>query len=196
VEFVDGTQVADVLYEGEVFGFVSLLTALATAFTVRAQEETICYLVDQEIARELLSTRRGLSFLATGLRRREDSALRGLERETADPWRTNVGTLVRRPPVTTPVSCSVREAAELMTHEHVTSLLVQRANGTGLVTDKDLRALDDALVTALLFLVTATRLTAGGKGTVRTLWGQGLCRRRCYDARGSPCDTGGSGTAA
>jgi CBS domain-containing protein len=140
VEFVDGTQVADVLYEGEVFGFVSLLTALAPAFTIRAQEETICYLVDQEIARELLSTRRGLSFLAAGLRRREVSALRGPEQETADPWRTKVGTLVRRPPLSAAISSSVREAAELMTREHVTSLLVQQANGMGIVTDKDLRS--------------------------------------------------------
>jgi CBS domain-containing protein len=139
VEFVDGTNVVDVLYEGEVFGFVSLLTALAPAFTVRAQEETICYLVDQEVARELLSTRRGLSFLAAGLRRREVSALTGPEPEAADPWRTRVGTLVRRPPVTAPISSSVREAAERMTRERVSSLLVELASGMGIVTDKDLR---------------------------------------------------------
>jgi len=170
VEFLDGKNVADVLYEGEVFGFVSLLTSLAPAFTVRAQEETICYLVDQEVARDLLATRRGLSFLATGLRRREVSALRGLEQESADPWRTRVGTLVRRPPVTAPITSSVREAAELMTTEHVTSVLVERATGPGIVTDKDLRsrvlAAGRSPDTAIGEVVTSPIVTVGADATV------------------------------
>ena len=140
VEFLDGTQVADVLYEGEVFGFVSLLTELAPAFTVRAQEDAICYLVDVEIARELMSTRRGLSFLAAGLRRREVSALRGLERESVDPWQAPVGSLVRRAPVTAAIASSIREAAELMTRERVSSILVEGADGLGILTDRDLRS--------------------------------------------------------
>jgi CBS domain-containing protein len=140
VEFLDGTQVADVYYEGEVFGFVSLLTSLAPAFTVRAQEETICYLVDSDVAQEVMSTRHGLSFLATGLRRREVSALRGLERESVDPWLTKVGSLIRRAPVTVPVSSSIREAAELMTRERISSVLVEAADQMGILTDRDLRS--------------------------------------------------------
>lgn len=139
VEFLDGDQVADLYYEGEVFGFVSLLSELAPAFTVRAQEDTICYLVDVDTTRELLATRRGLSFLATGLRRREVSALRGLERETVDPWQVPVGALLRRPPVTVSITSSVREAAERMTRERVSSLLIERADGLAIVTDRDLR---------------------------------------------------------
>jgi CBS domain-containing protein len=139
VEFLDGDHVADLYYEGEVFGFVSLLTELAPAFTVRAQEDTICYLVDLEIARRLMSTRRGLSFLATGLRRREVSALRGLERETVDPWQTPVGSLLRRPPVMVSIVATVREAAELMTRQRVSSLLIDRAEGLAIITDQDLR---------------------------------------------------------
>jgi CBS domain-containing protein len=140
VEFLDGTQVADVYYEGEVFGFVSLLTSLAPAFTVRAQEETICYLVDSDIAREVMSTRHGLSFLATGLRRREVSALRGLERESSDPWLTKVGSLIRRAPVTVPASSSIREAAGLMTSERISSVLVEAVDRIGILTDRDLRS--------------------------------------------------------
>src|SRR5207244_12286073 len=42
VELIDDGQVADVLYEGEVFGFVSLFTGLGPAFEIRAAEDSIC----------------------------------------------------------------------------------------------------------------------------------------------------------
>ena len=50
VHALDGEQIADVLGEGEFFGFVSIFTGLEAAFTIRAIEDTICYLIDQEIA--------------------------------------------------------------------------------------------------------------------------------------------------
>ena len=142
VEAVDGDLVADVLGEGEFFGFVSLFTGLEPAFTLRAVEDTICYLVDQEIALEVMTTRRGLAFLAGGLRRREVSVLEGPEREEVDAWATHVAALVRRPPLVVPARSSIREAAELMARERVSSVLV-RVDGQediGIVTDRDLRA--------------------------------------------------------
>ena len=142
VEAVDGDLVADVLGEGEFFGFVSLFTGLEPAFTLRAVEDTICYLVDQEIALEVMTTRRGLAFLAGSLRRREVSVLEGPEREAVDAWATQVAALVRRPPLVVPARSSIREAAELMARERVSSVLV-RVDGQediGIVTDRDLRA--------------------------------------------------------
>ena len=44
---LDGEQIADVLGEGEFFGFVSIFTGLEAAFTIRAIEDTICYLIDR-----------------------------------------------------------------------------------------------------------------------------------------------------
>ena len=142
VEAVDGDLVADVLGEGEFFGFVSLFTGLEPAFTLRAVEDTICYLVDKEIALEVMATRRGLAFLAGSLRRREVSVLEGPEREAVDAWATHVAALVRRPPLVVPAGSSIREAAELMARERVSSVLV-RVDGQGdigIVTDRDLRA--------------------------------------------------------
>jgi CBS domain-containing protein len=98
VEAADGDVVADVLGEGEFFGFVSLFTGLEPAFTLRAVEDTICYLIDHEVATEVMATRRGLAFLAGSLRRREVSVLEGPERETIDPWAAPVSTLVHREP--------------------------------------------------------------------------------------------------
>jgi CBS domain-containing protein len=140
VEARDGDVVADVMGEGELFGFVSLITGLGPAFTLRAVEDTICYLVDQEIARELLASRRGLAFLADSLRRQEVSALTGRERETIDAWAAPVSTRIRREPLLAPPSWSIRRAAELMTRERVSSVLIQGADGLGILTDRDLRA--------------------------------------------------------
>ena len=142
VEAVEGELVADVLGEGELFGFVSLFTGLEPAFTLRAAEDTICYLIDRDIALEIMSTRRGLAFLAGSLRRREVSVLDGPEREAVDAWQTHVSALVRRAPLVVPRGSTVREAAELMARERASSVLVGVGDdgGMGIVTDRDLRA--------------------------------------------------------
>jgi CBS domain-containing protein len=142
VEAVDGEVVADVLGEGELFGFVSLFTGLEPAFTLRAAEDTICYLIDREIALEVMATRRGLAFLAGGLRRREVSVLDGPEREAVDAWATHASALVRRPPIAVSADSTIKEAAEVMARERVSSVLVgaDGGGGLGIVTDRDLRA--------------------------------------------------------
>jgi CBS domain-containing protein len=140
VEVLDATLITDFLGEGEVFGHFSLLSGMGPAFSIRASEDAICYLVDLEIAEEVMGTRGGLSFLSATLRRRETRALDGSEIRVSDPLQMPVSTLVRRPPMMVPVITSVREAAELMTTEHVTAVLVERVDGYGIVTDRDMRA--------------------------------------------------------
>ena len=140
VHAVDGEQVADVLGEGEFFGFVSIFTGLEAAFTIRAIEDTICYLIDRDIATEVMTTRRGLAFLAGSLRRREVSVLEGPERVTADPWAAPVSSLVLREPLTIRADTTVQEAARLMTEERISSVFVAGNGETGIFTDRDLRA--------------------------------------------------------
>jgi CBS domain-containing protein len=140
VEAVEDDVVADVLGEGEFFGFVSLFTGLEPAFTLRAVEDTICYLVDRDVATRVMTTRRGLAFLAGSLRRREVSVLEGPARETLDPWAAPVSSLVGRGPKILPRTVSVREAAEVMTSERISSVLVEDGDALGILTDRDLRA--------------------------------------------------------
>ena len=92
------------------------------------------------MAEDVLGTHSGLAFLSSTLRRRVVRALDGIDPAAVDPWQTPVGSLVRRPPVMAPITSSIREAAELMTRERVSSLLVERANGMGILTDRDLRS--------------------------------------------------------
>jgi CBS domain-containing protein len=140
VELLDEEQVLDLLSEGEVFGHPSLLSGLSPIVSVRAHEDSICYLIDRGVAEVVLGTHSGLAFLSSSLRRRVVRALDGLDPAAVDPWRTPVGALVRRPPTVAPVVSSIREAAELMTRERVSSLLVERADGLGILTDHDLRS--------------------------------------------------------
>jgi CBS domain-containing protein len=140
VHAVDGDQVADVLGEGEFFGFVSIFTGLEAAFTILAIEDTICYLIDQEIATEVMSTRRGLAFLAGSLRRREVSVLEGPEREAVDAWAAPVSRLIRREPLTIGADATAQEAAAMMTRERISSVLVRGDGEVGILTDRDLRA--------------------------------------------------------
>lgn len=140
IELDDDEQVIDLLSEGEVFGHTSMLSAMSPSFTCRAHEDTILYLIAPDEARQLLGTHTGLAFLSASLRRRLVRALDGLNPQTLDPWQTAVGALVRRPPVGLSSQATVREAAEAMTRERVSSLLIDVGGTSGIVTDRDLRS--------------------------------------------------------
>jgi CBS domain-containing protein len=59
-EVLDGDHIVDLHQEGEVLGYVSLLTGEEPALTVQAHEETICYLVEPEVAERIFATRHGV----------------------------------------------------------------------------------------------------------------------------------------
>jgi CBS domain-containing protein len=141
VELLDEGRVLDLLGEGEAFGHPSLLSGLGPAFAVRAHEDTLCYLVDRAVAEEVMATPSGLAFLTASLLRRERRA--GLAREgesAASVGLVRVGALIRRSPVICAPEATVREAAELMTKERVSAVLVSAEEGLGIMTDRDLRS--------------------------------------------------------
>ena len=138
VELLDRGRVVDLLEEGELFGHPSLLSGLSPGMDARAHADTLCYLVDPDVATEVFGTPAGLRFLASSLRRRSTRAIEVREADRLDPRFTLVGELVRRAPVTCPPSMSVKEAAALMARERVSSLLVE-ASRLGILTDRDLR---------------------------------------------------------
>jgi len=140
VELLDEGEVVDLLVGGEAFGHPSLTSGLSPAFSVRAHEDTLCYLIDREVAEEVLATRPGLAFLSSSLRRRTVRALALREADHPDPRLTPVGALVGRPPVIVRGDETVREAAQKMVAERVSSLLVLTPGSTAIVTDRDLRS--------------------------------------------------------
>jgi CBS domain-containing protein len=141
VELLDEGRVLDLLGEGEAFGHPSLLSGLGPAFAVRAHEDTLCYLVDRAVAEEVMATPSGLAFLSASLLRRERRA--GLAREgesSASVGLVRVGALIRRRPVICAPEATVREAAELMSKERVSAVLLSTEKGLGIMTDRDLRS--------------------------------------------------------
>ncbi len=139
VERLDGETILDLLVEGETFGHLSLFSGLGPTVTVRAQEDTICYLIDAELAEQIVGTRHGLAFLSSAVRRQ---ILRADEQRTAsraDARSVSVGSLIVRRPVTCEEGTTVREAAALMANARVSSLLIPRDGRVGILTDRDLR---------------------------------------------------------
>jgi CBS domain-containing protein len=141
VEILDDALVIDVVGEGEVFGMWSLLGRVAPMASVRAAEDTLCYLIDAAVASDVLRTGEGIAFVAESVRRqiaRRDASLRA----DIDPVRyREVGAIIRRPPVTCEPSTPVADAAALMARERISSLLIPSPDGgVGILTDRDLRS--------------------------------------------------------
>jgi CBS domain-containing protein len=140
VELLDDGRLVDLLGEGEVFGQFSLLAEEGPTLTVRANEDTLCYLVPGKAAREVLGTRSGLSFVIGSMRRRIAATAEHTAGNAADPRLRAVGSLLRRPAVTAPPGATIAEAAGVMVTERVSSLLVAMRGGWGIATDRDLRS--------------------------------------------------------
>ncbi|HEY5858768.1 MAG TPA: putative nucleotidyltransferase substrate binding domain-containing protein [Actinomycetota bacterium] len=138
VELLDDGQLLDLLVEGELFGQFSLLAHESPTLTVRAQEDTLCYLVPAEVADAVLGSHAGMAFVIGSMRRRITSAIEAAA-NAPDRRLTTIGELVRRDVVTTPPSTSVADAAALMAAERVSSLLIPVHEGWAIVTDRDLR---------------------------------------------------------
>ncbi len=140
VEILDDGRVIDLMSTGEAFGMWSLLGRFSPTATVRAHDDTLCYLVAADVAEDVLESPPGIAFVMRALRRRiaalDDE--RVAER-AADPFRS-VGSLVRRNVVTIAADASVADAAATMTKERVSCLLVDSAAAWGILTDRDLRA--------------------------------------------------------
>jgi CBS domain-containing protein len=137
-EVLDQGRLTDLLDEGESFGHLSLVSGAEPTATIRAHEDTLCYLVPKDLAEELLRTAAGVAFLTSVVRRRLQSVSEASQ--VGLDMRAPVGGQVRRPPVTAPPDAAAAEAARIMTEQRVSSLLVPLGEAWGIVTDRDLRS--------------------------------------------------------
>src|SRR5262249_46507446 len=138
VELRHQDEVVDRLEPGESFGHPSLLTGMAAAFTVRAHEDTTCYLIGREAALEILGRPAGAMFVARTMRER--LVRTGHTVHGVPEVRTvRIGSLAGKAPVFCQPEQSVREAAMLMTKHNVSAILIATASELGIVTDADFR---------------------------------------------------------
>ena len=141
VEITADDRVIDLLGVGEVFGQASMLSGQPTGFEARAvTQDTSCYRIPVDIAERLLAAPEGLRYVARTLLA-EPTDLHMLAREATrnladDP----VGALLRGEPVVCPPQTSIREAAQRMSSDAATCVVVDLGErGYGIITDRDLR---------------------------------------------------------
>jgi CBS domain-containing protein len=138
VEIVDDGRIRDLLGEGEIFGELSVATGRPPVASVHAAEDTICYLIPRPVAEAMLQSATGVRYLASVARRGFEP---GIARAEGADMLATVGAQVRRALVTVDPGATVADAAEMMTRERVSSLLIPSGDGAwGIVTDRDLRS--------------------------------------------------------
>ncbi len=138
VEIVDDGRIRDLLGEGEVFGELSVATGQPPVASVHAAEDTICYLIPRSVAEAMLQSATGVRYLASVARRGLEP---GVARAEGPDLLATVGAQVRRALVTVDPGATVADAAETMTRERVSSLLIPSGEDAwGIVTDRDLRS--------------------------------------------------------
>src|SRR5689334_17238217 len=131
-------QTLQVLEEGEIFGFTSLISGKAT-IDVSVEEDLLAYRLPKAQFEELLAHGPFAGHFASGLAERlrntlERSHVVSFQPDLAVP----VSTLLRGPAVWVPKDSKVGEAARIMADRSISSVLVQ-SEPPSIVTDRDFR---------------------------------------------------------
>lgn len=140
VELLVNGRVMDLLGEGEMFGFASLLDEEPTGFVARAAEDAIVLRFPAEAIRPVLERPAAARFLAGALTR----GVQLLARDDDLPFPVGlggrrVGDLVRATPLVCDPETPVQQAAQRMVDAGVTCLVVDIGDHFGIVTDRDMR---------------------------------------------------------
>ena len=131
-------QTLQVLEEGEIFGFTSLISGTAT-IDVQVEEDLLAYRLPRQEFEALLAHAPFAGHFASGL---ADRLRNTLERSQAVSFQPDlavpVSTLLRGPAVSVPPDATVGEAARVMAERSISSVLVD-SDPPGIVTDRDFR---------------------------------------------------------
>lgn len=130
---------------GTCLGGTALRVGVPQPAEARAIEDTLLLAMPAATFRELCAAHPDLgAFFTAPLGGRLRAAVSRQRDDHGPPGgavlRTRVGDLVRRPPVAVPAATTVREAAQVMVAERISSVLVTDDDRlTGILTDRDLR---------------------------------------------------------
>ncbi len=140
-------QIFDSLGPGEAFGHPSLIRGQSPIITVRSHTEVLAYLIPASLFHDLRDEHPTFAnFFAAAAIDRLEFAVRS-RRDSAAPtlFQTRLRDLVERDLVAIGPDATVQEAAQLMSREHVSCLLIDLPpyglldQDTGIFTDRDLR---------------------------------------------------------
>ncbi|HEX9051772.1 MAG TPA: DUF294 nucleotidyltransferase-like domain-containing protein [Anaeromyxobacter sp.] len=131
-------QTLQVLEEGEVFGFTSLISGKAT-LDVRVEEDLLAYRLPKTTFEALLANAPFAGHFASGLAERLRNSLERSQVVSFQPdLAVPVSSLLRGPAVRVAPGASVGDAARVMADQSVSSVLVD-SDPPGIVTDRDFR---------------------------------------------------------
>jgi CBS domain-containing protein len=135
---VDG-RLHDLLGEGEMFAFASLLQDAPLGFVARAAEDTLVYRFPEHAIVPVLERPAAVRFVVRSMSR----DVRLLARPDEDPVPSSTGRsvrdLIRAPPLLCSPETSVQDAARRMVEGGVTCVVVDLGEQLGIVTDRDIR---------------------------------------------------------
>jgi CBS domain-containing protein len=141
VELLVGGRLLDLVGEGEMFGFASLLDEGPLGFVARAAEDTLVYRLPADAIRLVLERPDAARFLARALTKGVHLLAGHGEPELPPPaGGRRVGDLVRAHPLVCAPETTVQEAARRMVEQGVTCVVVDLGEQLGIVTDRDMRA--------------------------------------------------------
>ena len=169
VELVIEGRLLDLMGEGEMFGFTSVLADEPVGFVARAAEDTLVYRVPAEVIRPVLERPAFVRFYTRVMNER----VRFLAGHQAEPPLSSAGRpvaeLIRAPALICPASTTVQDAARQMAEAGATCVVVDTGDALGIVTDRDIRtrvvAAGAAPETALAEVMTAPAWTVAAERT-------------------------------
>lgn len=137
------------LGEGDFFGQAGLLRHNRTRFPVRAIEDTLIYFIPDVLFQQLCDEHDGFAeFVGAEGQSPLKSAITN-QGKASELQNIRVRTLINRLPVTVQEDATLQQAAQIMTEQSISSLMVVAAEGTdiahqgpqmvGIVTDRDFR---------------------------------------------------------
>jgi len=139
VELLIDGRLLDVLGEGEMFGFASLLEEAPLGFVARAAEDTLVYRIPADSIRPVLERPDAVRFVARSMNKGV-RLLAGHEQEPVPtPAGRRVSELIRAAPLVCPPDTTVQDAAQRMIDAGVTCTVVDLGDRLGIVTDRDIR---------------------------------------------------------
>lgn len=152
--FITSNEGEDILIdyrsEGDSFGFLSLVSGDRSRANVVAAEDTICYLVKKNSVFKLLDSNPAFSefFLKSFLNKYIDKTFKEMHNKSllyggGDKllFTTPIGEIASKEVITASQEISIKEAANLMCQNKISSLVLVDSDDvpTGIVTDRDLR---------------------------------------------------------
>ncbi len=136
---VEDGRLLDLIVEGELFGFVSLVSEGPLGFIARAAEDTLVYRIPADVMRPVLEHPASVRFMVERL----DKRIQLLAEHEGQPALNSAGRpvseLIRARALVCPPETTVREAAQRMAEAGATCVVVDTGDGLGIVTDRDFR---------------------------------------------------------